>query len=624
MINLEYHSIFYQIFKPEFIMSAKIQKLGPYALIALSAVVLFIKCFYSFCWSDETFYFATCHRFFTGDSIFLHEWFPTQLSSVILLPFYSLYMLITGSNDGIILYFRILFVLMSTINAIVLYNILKQHASVFSSLICSLMMMYYTHLNIATLSYYTLSVQMFLMSMLLIYHYYRSRNKNHLIISGVLLAISVLSLPTLSVVYFMAIILIGVLLLCGRHLKSKPQFTERLKKAELPAIVKYTFIGILIPAVLFFAFLLLNVSVSDFIRGIPYVLSDEEHGTSFIYPMKKFFIGINEVFGPGAYASYLLIIVSVILLFFKRLGTWIFCALVFFADLILFILNFASSNGHTGYIQTVLCLFAIPLFFMTKNRDWRAFVLFVTSGMALSLVYSYSSNGYLYVLSMGHFVASIGCVLITERFVTEMLKNTAEGNLRYVCLISCIAVICAVLTQTMTLRLVNVYRDAPVKILSSRITEGPARGLYTTPDHNAAYTTVYSTIRDYCQMNDLNTPQKFPNSLEKESNSVGNIFITKLLPWGYMCTDLRCGSPTTWRTSFNSERLKPYYEMNPGRYPDMVLVLDEHFGSYLTCGDVESDPVPNENEIGGYLLEYVSSNDYEILTVPCGTLYKRR
>ena len=56
----------------------------------------------------------------------------------------------------------------------------------------------------------------------------------------------------------------------------------------------------------------------------------------------------------------------------------------------------------------------------------------------------------------------------------------------------------------------------------------------------------------------------------------------------------------------------------------MVLVLDEHFGSYLTCGDVESDPVPNENEIGGYLLEYVSSNDYEILTVPCGTLYKRR
>ena len=135
-INLQYHSIFGKIFKPEFIMTAKIRKILPYALISLSAVILFIKCFYSFCWSDETFYFSTCHRFFTGDSIFLHEWFPTQLSSVVLLPFYAAFMIITGSNAGILLYFRILFVIMSTVNALVMYNILKQHVSRFCALIC--------------------------------------------------------------------------------------------------------------------------------------------------------------------------------------------------------------------------------------------------------------------------------------------------------------------------------------------------------------------------------------------------------------------------------------------------------------------------------------------------------
>ncbi|MBR4718875.1 MAG: hypothetical protein IKP31_01390 [Lachnospiraceae bacterium] len=627
-------------------MREKIKNVSPYAVIALGAVILFIKCFYSFCWSDETFYFATCHRFFTGDSVFLHEWFPTQLSSVVLLPFYSIYMLICGSNTGIFLYFRILYVIMSTFNAVVMYNIIRQHSGRFSGLVCSLLLMYYTHLNIATLSYYTLSVQLYLMSMLLIYHYYKSRSKKQLIISGILFAISVLCLPTLSIVYFITTAVLGIFILCDKHSKTDSGSTTVSDKAQLPVILRYTFIGILIPAVLFFIFLFLNVSVSDFIKGIPYVLSDEEHGTSLIYPLRKFFISINEVFGTGAYASYLLITVSFISMFINRLKNRTACMIMFLADIVLFAINFICSNGHTGYIQTVFCLFAIPLFFVTRRKDMRLFFLFIVSGMVFSLVYSYSSNGYLYVLSMGHFIASIGCVLITEQFVRELLADPDKSpdiadsndtvhktgrklitwfscNFPQISLIACTAVICAVLVQTMMLRLVNIYRDAPPQMLKFRITAGPASGLYTTADHHVAYNVVYSTIKKYCQSSNLNDPQKFPNSLEQESNSVANIFITKLLPWGYMCTDLRCASPTTWRTSFNSERLKPYYEMNPGRYPDMILVLDEQFGSYLTCGDVESDPIPNENEIGGYLLEYVNSNSYEIINVPCGILYKR-
>ena len=191
---------------------SKLSLIYPYILIGLSGLILLIRCSYSFCWSDETFYLSTCHRFFTGDSMFLHEWFPTQLSSLILLPFYSLYMLVFGSNTGIVLYFRILFVVMSLINSAVMYNILRQHISVFSSCICALMLMFYTHLNIATLSYYTISVQFFLMSMLLIYHYYKSYDSRHLLIAGILFAVSVLALPTLSIAYFALVCVIAVLI----------------------------------------------------------------------------------------------------------------------------------------------------------------------------------------------------------------------------------------------------------------------------------------------------------------------------------------------------------------------------------------------------------------------------
>ncbi|MCR4806112.1 MAG: hypothetical protein K5857_00415 [Lachnospiraceae bacterium] len=594
------------------------KKYTPYIIFALCTLVLTIRAFYSFCWSDETFYFSTCHRFFTGDSIFLHEWFPTQLSSLILLPFYSIYMLVCGNNSGIILYFRILYVIFTLINSIVIYRILKQHIRDFLAMTCSLMVMFYAHLNIATLSYYTLSVQLFLISLILIYHYYTAYDRRLLIVAGVLFALCVLALPTLCVAYFL-VLLLGFVLLASLKIRQLPDgYKTFIWSADLPALMGYTFAGICIPAVIFAVYLLCNVSVSDFVSGIPYVLTDEEHVTSLIYPIRKFFISINEVYGYFAYASYMLIILSLAVRALKKhFIPWIRTC-IFLADTAVFMGLFIYSLGHTGYIQTALCLYLIPLFLMSLNPDFKIFSLFIVGGMVMSLTYSYSSNGYLYVLSMGHFIAAIGCIIAADRFLEEAYVKRAA------CTIAVTAVISSCLIQTMELRLVNIYRDAPVNMLNFRITDGPAKGLMTTADHYLAYNVVLSTIRNYCTSANLNDPQRFDNSMELNSNSVGNIFITKLLPWGYMCTDLRAGAPTTWRTPFNSKRLEPYYGLNPGRYPDIILVLNEEYGSYLTCGDVEADPSPNENEIGGFLLDYVNANDYEKTTVPCGTVYKRR
>ena len=344
----------------------------PYILIAISTVILLIRATYSFCWSDETLYFSTCNRFYMGDSVFLHEWFPTQLISVALLPFYAAYLFITGSSAGVILYFRILYVILSTVDAVVIYRILKQHVSPYMASVSSLLLMFYAHLNIATLSYYTLSVQMYLLSMLLIYHYQKSAKKWHLVVSGVLFAIAVLALPSLALAYFAVVLLILILLASVRFIRLPDDIKAGIEGADLSSILKYTFLGILIPAVLFLLFLLNNVSVTDFIRGLPYVLTDEEHGTSLIYPLRKFFISINEVYGYGGYISYLLILGSFIASFFKISKDKRFITGVFTADTLLLIYLFTCSFGHTGYIQTTLCLYLIPLFFLTEKKGYAS------------------------------------------------------------------------------------------------------------------------------------------------------------------------------------------------------------------------------------------------------------
>lgn len=585
----------------------------PYLILFLGGMVLLAKCFYSFCWSDETFYFSTAYRFYQGDSIFLHDWFPTQLSGVLLLPFLALFIGITGSTSGIILYFRILYVIFSLLCSITVYQVLKKDKNTTVGLIAAVCSLFYAHLNIATLSYYTISVQCFLIAMILLYHFGCTRKNSLLIYAGIIFAIAVLALPTLAIAWVLALFAVAIMLIVSRTKISSDTYKLAVAKTDYPRIILYTSIGIIIPAVIFFIFLFNNVSITDFIKGIPYVLSDEEHGTGLIYPLRKFFISINQEYGnKGAYLGYLLILGS--LIFQQKLRKRPYCLIVFGCDAALFVYYAVKSFNHTGYIQTAICMFCLPLFFLTVKKDLNAFFTIFLGGMIFSFVYSYSSNGYLYIISLGHAISSVAAIIFISDFTNEHLLSASQDRssltiARLITIVSAI-VLCYVMTTTVILRIRNIYRDAPLPDLTSKISCGPASGLFTTEEHARLYNEVYETITDYCQSNNLSGQES------------GTIFITKLLPFGYMCTDLKCAAPTSWRTQFNSERLEPYYDMNPDRVPDMVLVLDKEYGCYDTCGDVEADPSPNENEIGGFLLSYINSHNYSVIDVPCGTLYK--
>ncbi len=594
--------------------SKKIKQLYPYFILGIATILLLVRCWFSFCWSDETFYFSTAYRFYQGDSIFQHDWFPTQLSSVMLLPIITAFINLTGSTTGVILFFRICYVIFSLICSIAIFRILRYSYKEWVSLVCSLMLLFYAHLNIATLSYYTMSVSFYLLSMLCILHYYHTQKKRHLLIGGVLFSLSVLALPTMAVAYFIILFCIVVLVLLVLFLPLPVYIKTTIERARLNTVIFYTFLGICIPAVIFLLFLISNVSIQNFINAIPYVLSDEEHITSLTFPIRKFFIGINEVYGYAAYAGYFLILVTGLIAFANAFGKWnnrLLKQLLLLIDFTLFICYFICSIGHTGYIQTALCLCALPVFFLTQKRNWYLFFLLYVPGMVFALVYSYSSNGYLYILSLGHFIASIGSTLMLYEFTQEMTSQAqSRASKCLVILFTC--VILVGLMQTISLRLINVYRDAPLSRLTAQLQSGPAKGLYTTEEHRQMYDTVLQTLNTHCQSENLDNP---------DQNS--SIFITKLLPFGYMCTDLRCGSPTTWRTPFNSKRLEDYYTVNPDKIPDLILILNEQYGSYETSGDVVADPIPNQNELDGYLLDYVTKENYEVIDVGCGVLYKK-
>ena len=92
----------------------KIKNIAVFIAIAFFALLSFRGAFYGIASPDESFYLTIPYRIINGDALFVDEWHASQLSSFLLWLPMKLYISITGGTDGIVLFFRCLFVICQT------------------------------------------------------------------------------------------------------------------------------------------------------------------------------------------------------------------------------------------------------------------------------------------------------------------------------------------------------------------------------------------------------------------------------------------------------------------------------------------------------------------------------
>ena len=91
-------------------------------------LILFWRCFYSVNTTDEAYYIGTVYRLWFGDGMLCDEWNPTQqMCSFWLYPFYAFFRMILGSNDGMILAFRLLYIIFQLFVSGYIYGKLKKY-----------------------------------------------------------------------------------------------------------------------------------------------------------------------------------------------------------------------------------------------------------------------------------------------------------------------------------------------------------------------------------------------------------------------------------------------------------------------------------------------------------------
>lgn len=528
-------------------------------LLALGVIFAFWKCTYGFGGNDEAFYLSIPHRLTLGDALFSDEWHLSQLSSFLLFPFVWLYTTITGSTEGIVLAARILYILVHTAAAFVIYTRLRKFGYI--SVFACFLYFIYTPYDIMALSYDSMGLELVILAGVLIATADYSK-KLLIIFSGLAFAGAVLCNPYLAICYPLFAVCVIV------HYIFKTKNTKFVLKSEMFSLRTFLFftLGVGILAVFFLVFTLTRVSLGEIIENLPYMLKDPEHPQISIWDkIQSYFRSIFECHPHFKYAlyAYAAMLLAVIIDRKRRLHRSVYLiittAIVIFTQ-ILFLPNLHSSTYN--HIMFPLIFIGITSYILCENKPRELFAGLFVFGILYSICIHMTSNQYFYVISMALTASNIASYVFLAQLIREMREK--PDNITYAAAIKQFSFVFAALMVILQgsfqigSKSNHVFWDGSPDDLTSKIEAGPASGLYTTAANADNYNRLYTDLIQY------------------KSKYHDNILCLTNTTWCYLALDdFGYGTFSSWLSGENSNtllRLKEYYELNPDKIPSYIYI----------------------------------------------------
>lgn len=559
-------------------------------IISIIAFIIFVRNFYGFDWTDESFYLSIADRFFKGGIPIEKEWNPAQLFGIVILPIYSAYIKIMGSSDYIYLFFRMYFLFLAYITSIGIYVLIKKIGYSYSvATICSIIFLLYSRASIPSLSYYSMSLITYSIPCFIIFYlnYFKVESKkinfSLSFIIGFLLVIAICSNPFIIIIY-----IIG--------------FISSVVMARKDSIWFCRIVGGLIGsgtlAIIITLFLFSRTSISHIFKNIKFIISDPEHESrNFLIEILRWFNNILKEYDLVTIVVLCMLFIYIITYHIKKKEIkYKTKILIFYMISIICFIQLLHSLKMIGMAYIALSIYGFFAYLLTCKRNKLVFYNIYVPGIFLSLAWKFCSNTGITTMTIGFVLSAIASVIFLYDFIYEIKENRDEyekGIPSIFRVISFGLIICSIII-TLYLRVVYVHRDAPINLLNKEIIYGPAKGLITTEENFSNYNSIISAL-------------DIINSVYNEDK---HIFISKLLPWGYIYSNQKVGAYSTWRIPMDSKLGIEYYKNNPEMSPDIVLVLKEDYG-------VTND----NNSLEGSLAEYLKLDAFVRYDVECGYIF---
>lgn len=504
----------------------KIYKSLDIVLIIFVIILLVVHSQFSFCQYDESFYVSTAKRLFEGDKLILDEWHPAQFYSPLILPFYAIYHYVIPSNDGIIIYFRIISIIFSGFVGIMWYLSVSERTYRVIAVMTAIIIVLFSRANIPGLSYYNLCTRFVILAFLLWKKSEKEGDRTALLrfLCGIAISAAVLCQP-----YFGVFVIIFSIVL----------FSKKKK------IIIQIFKGILFSAILYILFFLSYGNIHDYFNNIHFVLTDPDHTRG----VKYIFLKVLK----GHYRSNFLIVwVGVCILSGWSFSIWrkkehisngyfLFQMILCAVSIIKPTINMSSIPCYS-LLGGITIVFFPSILYMILSNKWNDDIILYLLGIAVAFSFGFGSNtGYDAMLS-GYSISCIAALMCINNFMQKDLINK-KGLYTKALYIWGVITLIILFAQ----RLLGFYIDADITKLNRRIEKGPATGIITTEEIYHQYNTI---------LNVLNDKDIFQDRSARIIHSYRN-------PLGYLASDLKCGSETTWFTELSDSRETNYLKLHP-------------------------------------------------------------
>ena len=209
-----------------------------------------------------------------------------------------------------------------------------------------------------------------------------------------------------------------------------------------------------------------------------------------------------------------------------------------------------SDYVPVNLVTVPVCFLGLTAYVVSKEKNKRVFYTWYLPALFYPVIVQITSNTGPLAVSAGFVTAGAASAFLVISWASgqewKAAKYAAEGIL--------LLQLCIMLF----LRITYVWADDPLPELTTRVTRGAARGLYTSEEKARIYDEMYDDL-DALKM--------------KEDDG---LLVVGSEPLLYLYADRQVASYSTWQVYTNETRLYRYYEIHEGegKFPSVVYCVD--------------------------------------------------
>lgn len=519
-----------------------------YFILILGACISFVFTNISY---DAEYQLAMAYRFIKGDKMIVQMWEPHQTSAFLCAFFMKLYMMVTGTTTGIVLYTQVVGLLVRGGIALWFSKIVKECAGDKPALIAGVIYLLISPKELLTPEFSNMQVWFSTIMFLCLLQYWKKAKWYYLIGAAISLCLGVFSYPSVILCYFAAFYFLW------RHSKNRKK-----------DICLFTAVCALIGG-MFVAYLLVNIGWETILQCLSCALGLEPSHTvsmsdkflAHLIDMGKILLMLTGVFIIG------LVMERIQWFVFRRkaekksrfsLNDWFSSS--WFVLMIFLLINILRANNRGGYSFPFVVILAWGVWKRNLlTREEKTLYDFAAAVGTMNLFATLILSDHVFTQAITYMLVWIcASVIPIYRWYEKIEKDALNRLFRYGFHVWLLLIL-------FRIAFIHIPINGRGQICSltddlGLIRSGPAIGIVT------------DEIGAAKQRDSMKEWSRFV----KPGDTIW-ILGEPLDTLGYLYEDVNVGAPTVMSTPTYNENLLYYWELNPDKYPD-VVILASSFG----------------------------------------------